>query len=82
MNNCKICNRPTEQNICEGCTGNWLVIRKAISERMQLKHPNPTAETQPMIDSEVRRLEDSWRNNRPAFVREINNWYDPFQLPE
>lgn len=77
MKNCKNCNRETTpaQPICDQCINNWLVMRGIIQQRLTDQYGPATRENLPAQQREISRLENTWKRDREAFKKEIQNWY-------
>jgi hypothetical protein len=78
MNNCKNCNReaPHTQALCNECVNNWLVMRNIIKKRLTDQYGEATRETMPIMQTEMNRLETSWKRDRDLFKKEVNTWYN------
>lgn len=77
MENCPICGAalPAGKKIGPECLENWNTMRGIISQHLQTQYGEATQETQPIMQTELRRLGDLWRRDKIAFEKEVSAWY-------
>jgi hypothetical protein len=51
-------------------------MRNIIKKRLTDQYGEATRETMPIMQTEMNRLETSWKRDRDLFKKEVNTWYN------
>lgn len=79
MTNCIICGgeAPEGRSLDDKCLNNWQTVRGHIQAQQTKALGKATAETQPVMQREMKRLEKTWRTRRMEIDKIIGNWAAP-----
>lgn len=79
MATCKNCGKdcPAGRGICDTCLNSWPVMLGIVQTRHFAQLGEPTRQTSPLIENDMKRLSNLWKRDRLIFEKEVAGWYAP-----